>query len=204
MREASTVGISSASKDLPRTEKGTVLTIATQRTRWKGIVVRGKHCFEFVTENGKKKEKGESASNEIPWTEKGGRSDDQRWKRNVPGGKSTVKEGFFLNLQRKKKKVKNESRINDGNLDCLEDLPRTEKGTVRRRTMATNRTNGKGATSTKDCSESSTAAFFENREGESKGEASDGSAQRTMMEKGSALEEALLRIVDDGVFKSPG
>ena len=66
MREASTVGIPSASKDLPRTEKGTVLTIATQRTRWKGIVVRGEDCFEFVPENGRKKENGEIASNEIP------------------------------------------------------------------------------------------------------------------------------------------
>ena len=47
-------------------KKGTVLTIATQRTRWKGIVVRGKDCFEFVPENGRKKENGEIASNEIP------------------------------------------------------------------------------------------------------------------------------------------
>ena len=66
MREASTVGISSASKDLLRTEKEMVLTIATQRTRWKGIVVRGKDCFEFGPENGRKKENGEIASNEIP------------------------------------------------------------------------------------------------------------------------------------------
>ena len=66
MKEASTVGIPSASKDLPWIEKGTVLTIATQRTRWKGIVVRGKDYFEFVPENGRKKENGEIALNEIP------------------------------------------------------------------------------------------------------------------------------------------
>ena len=75
---------------------------------------------------------------------------------------------IFYEFETKEKKVKNESGINDGNMDCLEDRPRTEKETVRRRTMATKRTDGKGATPMKDCSGSSTAAFFENREGESK------------------------------------
>ena len=114
----------------------------------------------------------------------------------------TIKEGFSMNSQRKEKKVKNESGINDGNMDCLERLDVDGKGKQSdngrwRRSVPRE----KEAMSTKDCSESSTVAVFENREGKSK----EGGFRRRCAAyhdgKGSAIEEGFLRVVDKWSFR---